>query len=169
MRSKREKALCFVGDESAILYKDDLQVKTIEALLLKEIDQAIEKGIETFYFGACYGFSHICANAVLVHKMVFNNLRNIQLIAVVPYEEQAKDLSEKNRKVYYNTLAHCDKVITLNTKYKQGCYEKRTRYMIDHSSQMICYYEGYKGSGEYPLRYAEKNKLQIVNLYDSIK
>ncbi len=71
------------------------------------------------------------------------NPKILKLIAVVPFEEQAR--------------------------YHQGCYYERNRYMVDHSSRMMCYYDGDKGGTEYTVKYAEQNNLQITNLYETIK
>lgn len=89
----------------------------------------------------------------------------IKLIAIVPFEEQANSWKEENRELYFNTLAKCDDVITLNTNHIQGCYHERNRYMVDHSSRLICYYNGSGGGTGYTVNYAEKNNLQITNVY----
>jgi len=89
--------------------------------------------------------------------------------AVVLFEEQAKNWSEEDRELYYDTLAQCDDVIMLNTSYKPGCYFQRNRYMVDNSSKLICYYDGGRGDTEYTVRYAEKSNLQVINLFERIK
>jgi len=73
---------------------------------MEEIDNAIEKGINTFYSGDCYGFDLKCAGIALKRKSVAEmlNPKLLKLIAVVPFEEQSKNWNEKNREIYYNTL-----------------------------------------------------------------
>lgn len=165
---EKENSLCFSGHRSEKLPKSKDKLDNLKLRLFLVIDKAIESGIDTFYFGACYGFDLLCAEIVLMKKRENNiiNSKKIKLIAVVPFEEQAKNWNENDREKYYNTLTECDEVITLQTRYSQGCYYARNRFMVDLSSKMICYYDGGTGGTGYTFNYAEKNNLQITNLYE---
>jgi len=165
---KKENALCFSGPRSERLHKSKENLENLKLKIEEEIDRTIKNGTYTFYFGACYGFDLLCAEIVLMRKQVIHILepRVIKLIAVVPYEEQPKNWNEVNRELYFTTLAQCDEVIILNAKYHQGCFHRRDRYMVDNSSKMICYFDGSKGT-PYTVKYAEKNKVQIINLYET--
>ncbi|MCQ4935961.1 SLOG family protein [Anaerotignum propionicum] len=166
---KKEKSLCFSGHRSERLPKSKDEMENLKLRIGEEVDKAIKNGTDTFYFGACYGFDLLCAEIVIMRKRVvhISEPRVIKLIAVVPYEEQPKNWNEENREIYFTTLAQCDEVITLNAKYHQGCFHQRNRYMVDNSSKMICYYDGSKGGTAYTVKCAEKNKVQIINLYES--
>ncbi len=166
---KKENALCFSGHRSERLPKSKDKMENLKLRIGEEVDRAIKEGSDTFYFGACYGFDLLCADIVLNRKRVIQitEPKIIKLIAVVPYEEQPKNWNEVKREIYFTTLAQCDEVITLNAKYHQGSFHQRNRYMVDHSSKMICYYDGSKGGTAYTVKYAEKNKLEIINLYES--
>jgi uncharacterized phage-like protein YoqJ len=165
---EKENSLCFSGHRSEKLPKSKDKFENLKLRLCLEIDKAIESGIDIFYFGACYGFDLLCAEIVLMRKRKSNFIdsKQIKLIAVVPFEEQAKNWNENDREKYYNTLAECDEVITLQTRYSQGCYYARNRFMVDKSSKIICYYDGGTGGTAYTYNYAEKNNMQITNLYD---
>ena len=166
---KKEHALCFTGHRSEKLPKTAEQLETLKLRLWEEINKAIENGIDTFYFGACYGFDLMCADIVAKRKRVIkmSDPKSIKLIAVVPFEEQAARWKESDREIYYDTLPQCDEVITLNTHYKQGCYHERNRYMVDRCSKMIAYYDGGSGGTAYTINYAKTNGLEITNLYES--
>jgi len=118
---------------------------------------------------SCYGWDLLCADIVVQRKRVIkmNNPKKIKLIAVIPFEEQAKRWKESDREQYYSILSMCDDVITLNTHYRQGCYHERNRYMVDRCSKMICYYDGGTGGTAYTVNYADTNGLEITNLYES--
>ncbi len=165
----KKHSLCFTGHRSEKLPKTAEQLETLKLRLWEEIDRAIENGIDTFYFGACYGFDLMCADIVAKRKRVIkmSDPKNIKLIAVVPFEEQATRWKESDREIYYDTLPQCDEVITLNTHYKQGCYHERNRYMVNHSSRLICYYDKSGGGTAYTVKYAEQKQLQIINLYEA--
>lgn len=163
----KEQALCFTGHRSEKLPKTEEEMKRLKLKLWEEIDKSIENGIDTFYFGGCYGWDLLCAEAVLNQRKIIrmDNPHQIRLIGVLPYEEQAIRWSEVNRETYYNTLAQCDEVITLYTHFQRGCYHERNRYMVDRSSEMICYYDGGTGGTAYTVKYAKQNNLKITNLY----
>ena len=165
---KKEHALCFTGHRSEKLPKTAEQLETLKLRLWEEIDKAIENGIDTFYFGACYGFDLMCADIVAKRRRVIkmSDSKSIMLIAVVPFEEQAARWKESDREIYYDTLPQCDEVITLYTHYKQGCYHERNRYMVDRCSKMIAYYDGGSGGTAYTVNYAKTNDLEITNLYE---
>lgn len=166
---KKENALCFSGHRSEKLPNTQDEMEKLKLKLWKEIDKAIENGIDTFYFGACYGFDLLCADIVAKRKRVIktSDSKIIKLIAVTPFENQAIRWKESDRELYYDTLPHCDEVITLNTHYKQGCYHERNRYMVDRCSKMICYYDGGSGGTAYTVGYAKANGLEITNIYES--
>ncbi|WP_304508062.1 SLOG family protein [Anaerotignum sp.] len=144
---KNENSLCFSGHRSEKLPQSKEMLERLKLRVGEEIAKAMEGGIEIFYFGACYGFDLLCADIVLGRKKVIQirKPKIISLIAVLPYEEQAKYWKEESREVYFSILAQCDEVITLSAKYHRGCYHERNRYMVEHSSKMICYFDGGKG------------------------
>lgn len=168
---KKEYALCFTGHRSEKLPKTKDEMEKLKLKLWEEIDKAIENGIDTFYFGACYGFDLLCADIVTKRKRVIktSNPKSIHLIAVIPFEEQASRWKETDRELYYHTLPYCDEVITLHMHYKQGCYHERNRYIVDRCSKMICYYNGGSGGTAYTVHYGTTTGLEIINLYQSEK
>ncbi|WP_037372548.1 SLOG family protein [Anaerovorax odorimutans] len=165
--NNKENAICFSGHRSERLPQNKEQLRKLKEILWEEINKAILDGVDTFYFGACYGFDLLCADVVLKLKkdITYKDMKEITLIAVIPFEEQAKNWDEVNRDNYYDILSQCDKVITLNTCYRQGCYKDQNRYMVDRSSKMICYYDSSKRKTVYTVKYAELKNLQIINLY----
>lgn len=168
----KEHSLCFTGHRSEKLPKTEKEMEHLKQKLLSEIDKAVENGIDTFYFGACYGFDLLAAQMVLRRKKVIslNKPRQnlIKLVAVIPHEGQANAWCEKDRELYFDyTLPYCDEVVTLHTQFSPGCYHERNRYMVDRCSKMIAYYDGGLGGTAYTVNYAKTNGLEIINLYES--
>ena len=87
----------------------------------------------------------------------------IQLIAVLPFEEQANTWGEFWREKYFTLLEHCDDVITLQPRYTPGCYQRRNRYMVDRSSLLICYYDGKTGGTQSTVCLCRKAGLRGEN------
>jgi len=163
----KEKTACFSGHRSERLpkYADDLEMLRVR--LYEEIDKAVDYGIDTFIFGACYGFDLICAEMVLLRQKVIkqSDPKRIRLIAALPFEEQATKWNERDRELYFETLPKCDEVITISTKFNMNCYRKRNRFMVDNSSRLISYYDGGRSGTGYTVNYAKERGYEIINLY----
>lgn len=164
---EKKSTLCFTGHRTEKLPHTPEGQKALKLALYEAIDEAVKSGIDTFITGVCYGFDLMAADQVLFRRRVFKmgDPEKIKLVAVIPFEGQANHWNEETRESYFNTLAQCDEVITLNAQYKNGCYHERNRWMVDNSSRMIAYYDG-SGSGTgYTITYAQKAELPIINLY----
>ena len=61
-------------------------------------------------------------------------------------------------------LRGASEIITLAAKYHPQAYHDRNRYMADHSSRLICYYDGKKGGTHFTVKYAEERRLAIINV-----
>lgn len=168
MKSKETK-LCFSGYTSEDMPRNEEDYRALQLKLKKEIEDAIKHGINTFYFSAWYGFDLMCANIILQRKKIINIFqhKSIKLVAVIPYEEQAKNWKEQHRELYYNTLAQCDDVITLNTRFHLKSNDDAVSYMVDRCSNMLCYYDGSAIEREYVIQYAKLKHLDIKNVYES--
>lgn len=66
----KNKTLSFSGHRTEKLPKSKCKLEIIIKDLYNEIDHAIYDGYENFLFGACYGFDLICAEQVLLRKML---------------------------------------------------------------------------------------------------
>lgn len=167
MEINKAKALSFTGHRTEKLPKTAEKQEVLKSALREEIDKAIAEGIDTFLMGACYGFDLMAANVILLRQRIIypTDPPHINLIAAVPFEGQPNRWNEADRNLYFNTLEKCDEVITLNTRYKNGVYHERNRWLVDNSSRMICYYDGSNGGTAYTVKYAEKAGLPVTNLY----
>jgi uncharacterized phage-like protein YoqJ len=167
MTTDKSKTLAFSGHRSEKLPQTKEGLNALRKRLGDEIDRAIRDGYTDLIMGACYGFDLMAADEVIArkHKTRLVTDPPIRLIAAVPYENQAEKWKESDREIYYNTLALCDEVITLQTHYSKGVFYARNRWMVDRASRLIAYSNGSGGTG-YTVTYAEKNGLDIVNLRD---
>ncbi|WP_312649118.1 SLOG family protein [Aminipila sp.] len=166
--NKNDKSICFIENCSAKLPQNQNKLEELKVRMYKEINNAIENGIDTFYFGAFYEFELMCANLVLLRKKIINiqNPKFIKLIAIAPYQEQASNWFERDSELYYNTLSQCDHVIQINQKYTDNCFFESNKYMVQHSGRIICYYNSDLGAKAYIIDYTKKRKkFEIINLY----
>lgn len=140
--------------------EEDEKCIRLKLTLAAQISRLIESGVSTFYTGMALGTDQWCAEIVLDMKREYPNVR---LIAVLPCETQASKWSPEQRERYFNTLADCDDVITLNTRYTPDCMLERNRYVVDHAAYLLAVYDGgNKGGTAYTVRYAREKKREII-------
>ncbi|HHW46206.1 MAG TPA: DUF1273 domain-containing protein [Clostridiales bacterium] len=164
-------ACCFSGYRpqkfSFQLKKDDPQYIRFENQLLSAIFSMPQKDCYTFYSGAAMGFDLIAAELVLLLKKSLKGKgKNIQLICVVPFEDQAKKWPLEWQKRYNKVLNEADSVVVISKEYHSGCYHRRNKYMVDHSNYIITYYDGKSGGTRNTLKYAQKSGLTIINIFE---
>jgi uncharacterized phage-like protein YoqJ len=147
-----------------------INIKILEKRLKEEIEKSIEMGYDTFIIGACYGFDLLAAEIILKKQQIISvDISNkIHLIAAVPFQGQAVNFSQSDQDLYYKVLDQCDEVVTLNPSYRRGCYSERNRWMVDHASHLICYFNGKPSGTGNTVKYAKKKGLSIVNLYNDV-
>ncbi|WP_297983767.1 hypothetical protein [uncultured Oscillibacter sp.] len=59
------------------------------------------------------------------------------------------------------SLSH---VVYTAQQYTRGCMHKRNRYLVDNSGVCVCYLTKERGGTAYTVNYAEKRKLEIINI-----
>lgn len=122
--------------------------------LKKEIKNAIEKGVETFYNGMAMGFDLIAAETVLVLKKKYPQ---IKLVACVPCYGQEKNFSDGDKKRYAEILKKADQTAVLSQHYYRGCMHVRDKYMADRADMMIAYCKKETGGTAFTVKYFQKN------------
>lgn len=138
------------GDETAF------SITTLKNDLRESIVEVISRGFNTFLVGMAEGFDMYAAEAVLAVRM---SNPHIKMIAALPFDD-GRERSER----YRNIISKADDVVTLSDEYKRDTYYVRNEYMVDHSSLLICYYDGRYGGTEYTVEYARKKGVQVINL-----
>lgn len=92
------------------------------------ITYLIENGVTTFYIGMARGADIWVGNVIV--KLKQNNFKNLQLISIIPYEQQCSNWSEKDKECYYNLLEQCDVSVILASEYYENCYRDRNELLI---------------------------------------
>ena len=143
----REKTVCFTGHRTEKLPQGDGLV-LLRKRLANEIERALQDGYDTFLFGGAYGFDLMAAEEVLKKKTLIElqNPRQIRLIAVIPFEEQAARFSVADHELYYEIMPKCDEVITLNTHYYNQCYLKALSDELRSLHDMLTEYKATSGT-----------------------
>ncbi len=143
--------------------EEDEKCIQLKLVLAQQVNLLIESGVSSFYTGMAQGVDQSAAEIVLAMKRSYPH---IQLIAVLPCGTQANKWSQEQRERYFNTLAVCDDVITLNARYTPQCMLERNRYMVDHAGYLLAVYDGgEKGGTAYTVRYAREKEREIIAIH----
>jgi uncharacterized phage-like protein YoqJ len=151
----REKICCFVGQRPDKLLDSYYETRDNYIKLKIRLAIAIEemrgKGVTTFMSGMDMGTDIWCAEIVLDLKRAYPD-EVIRLIAVVPYENQAVRWTEKYRERYFDILARCDAIVTLQVHFSKDCIYKRCCYMVNSSAHLIVVNGGERAVQSIPWR-----------------
>lgn len=153
----QKKTCCFTGHRS-ILSADR---ETIVSQLEKTITELIHAGIDRFVTGGARGFDTLAAQAVLLLRKKYPN---IKLILALPCLSQTRSWCERDIAVYETIKSQADEIVYTSQDYTRGCMHKRNRYMADNSGICVCCWIKDKGGTAYTVHYAEKKGLKIINI-----
>ncbi len=153
----RNKTVCFTG------HRKLPQMQEIASKLKTAIIALINNGYCYFCCGGALGFDTLAAQAVLDLKEFFPH---IKLVLVLPCKNQTRGWQSTDVKLYEQILNLADKCTYTAENYHNGCMHKRNRHLVDSSSICVCYLAENKGGTAYTVKYAKKQGLKIMNIYD---
>ena len=152
----REITACFTGH------------RTYDGSRNSELEGAIRElyalGYRNFLCGMALGFDIEAAEVALALRQ---ELEELQIVAVVPFEGMQRGFSEAWQSRFERIVAEADKVITLAPKYSVEVYAVRNNFLVDNASACIAYFDGSKGGTAYTVRRAVKGLLRLINIYNN--
>ena len=159
----KERTCCFTGHRPQKLPwkfdEKDERCKKMRIRAIIEIEDAIQKGYDTFITGMAIGFDMICAEIVLELKKIYPH---IKLVGAIPCIDQEKFWNEESKERYKKIIKQLDwKWIGADT-YSNECMHKRNDYMLDNSSLVIALFNGQRGGTQYTILKAEKMGLETI-------
>ena len=126
------------------------------------IRDLFQKGIRNFISGAALGFDTMAAKAVC---RVRDSGLPITLTLAIPCMHQELRWPSKAQEAYTDLFAVADHVVyTSYTPYYQGCMQVRNRYMVEHSSVCVAYFNGHQGGTAATWRLANRLGRLVINL-----
>lgn len=157
------KTCCFTGHRPQKLGygENSIQCDELKGRLEELIKSLIEKeGVMHFISGVALGVDTYAANIVLNLKAQYPG---ITLECAIPCETQAVKWNERDRDIYYDLIAKCDKETLLQQNYTSDCMQKRNEYMVDNSDYVIAIWNGKPGGTGNTVKYAKKkNKVVLL-------
>ena len=180
LETDAERTVCFTGhrDTAVIPYRGEpiyrtITLRTVQLMLCRYIDMAVESGYKSFISGLAAGTDLWAAKYVLAKKRVDKSIR---LIGVMPYLRHAERFSERSRELLADVERGADQLLATNEdplivygKSRSGentspdLYRDRNFFMVDNASAVISWFnEGSFKSGTYQtLNYAVRQGRRI--------
>lgn len=138
------------------------------------IISAIKEGYDTFITGMAPGFDIEAGVCVAVLKEPSSSpfklqyYPHIRLVCAIPYEGFLRKRECIWRKAQQYLLKSADEIVYVCPTPHRGSYQIRNKWMVDHSTRVIAYYNGTAGGTKNTIVYAQKKNIPVVNLYDCI-
>lgn len=131
--------------------------------LMEAIRKAYKDGYRVFISGMAYGFDLMAAECVVELK---SECPDIKLMAAIPYRGQCERWRKASQLKYWELLHKADEQILLSPEYRPDCFLLRDRYMVEHASRLIAYYNGIpKGGTFYTVKEAKRQGVMVENIY----
>ena len=156
---KRTITACFTGHREIR--------ESVSVLFEKVCDMTegmIHKGYRYFLTGGARGFDALAAKAVLHLQEKYTD---IHLILVLPFQnqyERERGWSAEEVEEYHFLKNSASKVLHLQTAYSSGCYYRRDRYLVEHSSVCMAYQYKSTGGTAYTTNYARQSGINVLNM-----
>jgi len=157
---------CFSGYRpkkfSFPLDMDSPEFEPLQDNIEATIKNAAQNGYTTFLCGMAAGFDLICADVFYDVRESGAEFEHLKLAAIIPF--QGHKVPEDWRTLYVRTISRADHVEILLPTYQSGCYLRRNDWLIEHSSRLICYWDGQEGGTAYTVRMADSAGMTIDNI-----
>lgn len=124
-----------------------------EEKLNDEIIKCIQKGAKAFLSGGQGRFDRICAYMVRDLKSTYPHIKNNLVIPYLNFKVFVKDIFDEI--IYPNNFE--------KLSFK-AAIPQRNKYMVNHADTAICYIQHGWGNAINTFYYAQKKKLEIINL-----
>lgn len=132
---------------------------TAKAKLCHAIDEAIQDGYVTFISGMARGVDIWGAELVLERRATNPALH---LICALPYAGFEQRWSPQWQMRYQEILQQADLIKVICSSYSMAAFQKRNKWMVDHSSRLIAIYNGTPSGTRNTIEYAKRKKLEIA-------
>lgn len=149
----RRHRCCFAGHRPEKLTESRSE---ITAWLSDQIDRALGDGYVTFLTGMAMGIDIWAGQMVLERKRLYPNLH---LIAVTPYPSFPVRWKEEWRTSYEKLWNEADHRVVISPSFAPDVFERRNRFLVDHSSRLIAFYNGEEGGTHLLITYARSSGL----------
>lgn len=136
-------------------------VEPLRRLLREKISRLASEGVCGFLCGGAMGFDTLAAEAVLAERT--RNPR-LTLTLALPCPGQSDRWPLWAQRKYAAIRDEADEVIYVSEAYTRFCMMQRNRFLVDHSSRLVCYLLSDRGGTAATVRYALQQGVPVENL-----
>ncbi len=154
MSTKKNITVAFTGHRS---YQGEA-----DAALREVVHEMYERGMRRFLVGMAWGFDLAAGRAVMALKTQY---ADVELVAVVPYEEFRQLFHDEALALYDEVAAAAEEMIVVSEKGGNMAFVRRNDFLVDNSSVVVAWWiHGVKGGTSYTVKRAIKQGREVRNL-----
>lgn len=161
----KAKTVAFIGQE-LLRTSNSRPDANLQNVVRTEVRSALDalygRGFRVFLSGMGVGFGMIAAQVVVEFKKQHDD---VKLYAVIPFQGQELRYPDQDRLLYHQIFDQVDDSILVDDNYSADSYFRQNDFLVDNSSQIICYCAAGEPQTEYLEDVANKNGVCITNLY----
>lgn len=126
------------------------------------IRRLYDEGFTRFLCGMAWGFDLAAGETVARLK---EDLKNVELVAVVPYAEFRDLFHGSDAEHYERVMAAADEIVVVSECGGDAAFRRRNDYLVDNASVVVAWFDGVpRGGTAYTIRRARHSRLPVVNL-----
>ena len=141
--------------------ESDVRCIELKQRLYDAVEAVYRSGKRHFICGMASGCDIYFCEAVIKLR---EEHPEVSLEAAIPFEEQSKLWSPRQKRRYDRLVSECDYQTVVQRDYSPECYARRNRYMVDCSSVLIAAFNGRPGGTMSTLLYAMRQGVEIIQL-----
>ncbi len=157
-----EKICCFTGHR---IKKLNMNLEIVKILLEKAIDETLKNGCFCFISGMAEGIDIFAAEIVLRKKA---QNEKIKLWCALPYPSFKAVGGEDIKNLFEEIISKADRVEAISDHYFKGCFQKRNKWMVDNSTEVIAFFNGEESGTKNTIDYAKKTNKIVNNIWNDI-
>lgn len=163
--NERRVSVAFTGYRpSKLPYLNDpdcSETKGLYHAIYKEFERLILRDHRFFLTGGALGCDLLAAEAVLALQKEYFRKRIVHELCIPCYDHDAK-WNEKDKRRLEKIKENSMVTYVSDSKYYDGCMQKRNQYMVDTSSVLVAVYDGVKGGTKNTVDYAQKQGKKLI-------
>ena len=164
----KEITCCFTGPRPPRLpscgNEASPEICELKERLFAAVKAAYAEGYRNFISGMAEGFDLFAAEAVIRLKKLYPDA---ELFAAFPCEASPKNHSAAICKRIQDIMAEVSSCYFVCEKHIYGCELSRNVYMVENSSMVIGYYDGFSKGTAHCWHCGEQRGLKLINLCES--
>ncbi|MBE6598005.1 MAG: DUF1273 domain-containing protein [Ruminococcaceae bacterium] len=165
MIGQKEENTCFFTGHRSI---PESKINEVALRTREQIYHLTAQGYKHFICGGAVGFDTIAA--VQVAKVKAGGA-DIKLILALPCRDQTAVWKNTDMlRLYQKLKGVADEIVYISELFTEGCMKERNRFMVEHSTACITYFNGRRvGGTAQTVRMAKEKNITIFNVYSPVK